>query len=396
MQTIFAFEAVSPNGSLERGLLDADSPEHARALVASRGLMVLGIQARGVRRERRHSISAADLALGLRVLGDLLESGLSVTRALAAFDELAPKSWRESLPHIRQSVREGKSLAAALDAAPLEIPALVIGIAQAGEAGSGIGPAVRRAAELCESSAEMRAAVRSALAYPIVVAIAGVLAVSVLITVVLPRFAKILSDLGQNLPASTQLVLHLSDIARAGLLPIAIGGGVVIAVWRSWVRTAGGRVSWHDFLLRLPFLGDLRLGAGAARMANSLSALLESGVPIAPALGLAARASGDAAIEQRLLEARASIVAGVGLSHALEATRATTGTVVRLIRAGEESGRLPAMLTHAARIEQKRVDQFVRTAVRMLEPALLLTFASVVALIAAALLQAIYSVRPTA
>jgi type II secretory pathway component PulF len=109
----------------------------------------------------------------------------------------------------------------------------------------------------------------------------------------------------------------------------------------------------------------------------------------------AALASGDAELEARLLDARARVIGGQPLSLALETSRAATVTTIRLARAGEESGRLGSMLAHAARIEQKRVDTIVRTAVRMLEPILLLTFASIVALVAAALLQAIYSVRPT-
>ncbi|HEV8499162.1 MAG TPA: type II secretion system F family protein, partial [Gemmatimonadaceae bacterium] len=163
-----------------------------------------------------------------------------------------------------------------------------------------------------------------------------------------------------------------------------------------WTQTESGHRDWHRLLLSAPLLGGIRAGTGAARMAHSLSALLESGVSIGSALTLAARATADAELEARLTFARAAVTAGDPLSRALESSRATTPTVVRLVRAGEESGRLPAMLDHAARIEQQRVDRIVRTGVRLLEPILLLTFASVVALIAAALLQAIYSVRPTA
>jgi general secretion pathway protein F len=318
-----------------------------------------------------------------------------VTRALHTFHDLSPRAWRAALPSITQSVREGNSLAAALAEAPLEIPALVIGIAQAGEAGAGIGPAIRRAADLSEATAETQAAVRSALAYPAVVAVAGVAAIAVLITVVLPRFAKILADLGQTLPASTQLVLHIADIGRAALVPVAVSLLIVAALWRSWIHTDGGRAQWHRALLGLPVLGGLRRGAATARMAHSLAALLDSGVAIAIAISHAARASGDAEMEARLLEARAKIGDGQSLSQALEASRAATETTIRLARAGEESGRLSSMLSHAAKIEQKRVDQIIRTAVRMLEPILLLTFASIVALVAAALLQAIYSVRPS-
>jgi general secretion pathway protein F len=396
MQTVFSFRAIAADGAVERGTLDAESALEARETLVGRGLFVVAIESKGPRQDRRASLSAADLALGLRILANLLESGLPVTRALHAFDDLAPSAWRSALPKIRQSVREGKSLAAALADAPLAIPPLVIGIAQAGEAGSGIGPAIRRAADLAEATAEMQAAVRAALAYPLVVAGAGVLAIGVLITVVLPRFARILADLGQNLPASTQLVLRGADAAHALLLPGVFCAAVAFVAWRAWTGTPQGRAMWHAFLLALPGIGIVRRKTATARMAHSLAALLESGVPIGTAIGHSARATGDAEVETRLLAARDRINSGQSLSQALDATRAASPTTAKLVRAGEESGRLPSMLTHAAKIEQQGADQVVKTAVRMIEPVLLLTFASVVALIAAALLQAIYSVRPPA
>lgn len=395
-ERVFSYEAVAPDGTVDRATVGAADAVEARRAVASRGLFVLSVAEQRFLRARREPLSSADLALGLRILGDLLESGLAVTRALHTFHDLAPRAWRGALPPISQSVREGNSLASALDAAPLEIPALVIGIARAGEAGAGIGPAIRRAADLTEAAAETQAAVRSALAYPAVVAVAGVAAIAVLITVVLPRFAKILADLGQELPASTQLVLHIADGARAALVPFVVAAVVAVAVWRSWVHTPSGRTQWHRALLAIPVFGTLRRGAATARVAHSLAALLDSGVPIAAAMIHASHASGDAELAARLMDARARVTGGQSLSQALSETRAATETTIRLVHAGEESGRLASMLSHAAKIEQKRVDQIVRTAVRMLEPILLLTFASVVALVAAALLQAIYSVRPTA
>jgi general secretion pathway protein F len=393
--SVFAFRAIARDGSFERGTLDATSAGEARETLVGRGLFVLALESKGVRRERRDPLPTGDLALGLRILANLLESGLPVSRALQAFDDLAPRAWRAALPAIRQRVREGKGLAAALAEAPLQIPPLVIGIAQAGEAGTGIGPAIRRAAELTEATAEMQAAVRSALAYPVVVAAAGVCAIGVLITVVLPRFARILADLGQTLPPSTQLVLRGADLAHAMLLPGFFAVVVAFAVWRAWVGTPEGRVLWHQFLLAVPGIGVVRRRTATARMAHSLAALLESGVPIGAAIGHAARASGDAGIEARLLAARERVSSGQPLSQALDAVHAVGPTTAKLVRAGEETGQLPSMLTHAAKIEQQGADQVVKTAVRMLEPVLLLTFASVVALIAAALLQAIYSVRPT-
>ena len=396
MQAVFAYRAANASGTIERGLVDARTARDARDIIVSRGLYLLEIERRAALSECREPLPVADLALGLRMLADLLESGLSMSRALHAFEELAPRGWRPALPHIRQSVREGRTFAAALASAPISIPGLVIGIAQAGEAGSGLGPAIRRAADLMEAAAATRSSIRSALAYPMIVAAAGLLSVGVLMTVVLPRFARILADLGQTLPASTRMVIRSADVARASLIPTAIAIALGAAAWRAWVRTASGRQSWHRFLLSLPLFGAVRRGAAVARMAHSLSALLESGVTIASALVLAGRAMADAELEARLAAARTSVNTGEPFSRALETNAAATPTVVRLARAGEESGRLAAMLGHAARIEQDRADRIVRTAVRLLEPVLLLTFASIVALIAAALLQAIYSVRPVA
>ncbi|MGH7620922.1 MAG: type II secretion system F family protein, partial [Gemmatimonadaceae bacterium] len=300
MQTIFAYRAAASDGRFHAGALDAESADEARDALRSRGLLILNLESRGARVAQRDPISIGDLALGLRILADLLDAGLSVSRALGAFDELAPRGWRPALPHIRQSVREGRGLAASLAAAPIDIPGLVIGIAQAGEAGTGIGQAMRRAAELTEASAETRAQVRAALAYPLLVAAAGAAATTVLLTVVLPRFAKILGDLGQKLPATTRLVIAGADLAHAALIPTLVALGVGVGAWRTWTGTISGRRTWHRLLLGVPLLGSIRRGAAASRTATSLSALLDSGVSMATALTLAAHATGDAELEARV------------------------------------------------------------------------------------------------
>lgn len=395
-QQIFEYRALTAAGVRERGTLDAPSAEDARELLRRRGLFVVGVVSRGSRHERRTSMPSGELALGLRILADLLESGLPLVRALHVFDDLAPGAWQRALPFIREQVREGKGLAAALAAAPVRVPPLVVGIIQAGEAGTGVGAAVRRAADLTDAAAQIRSAFWSALAYPIVVALAGVCAIVVLIGFVLPRFAKILADLGQALPASTQLVLRGAAVAHAAFLPGVFATAVLAMLWRAWTNTQDGAIRWHRMLLRVPGLGSVRARLATARVGHSMSALLDSGIPMSSALALAARAAGDAECEGRIAAARSLVVSGMSLSSALDRTRAVTPTAIKLARAGEESGRLASMLSHAARIEQQSADQTVRVAIRMLEPMLLLAFACAVALIAAALLQAIYSIRPVA
>jgi general secretion pathway protein F len=390
----YAYRAAHRSGLLESGVVRAESADAARELLFARGLFPVEVRAKQDRRPRGSRISAGDLALGLRVLATLLEAGLPVARALAAMDDLAPAAWGPALPALRDSVRQGSGLAAALAAAPVDFPPLVVGLVQAGEAGSGLSTAVARAAELTESAAATRRAVRAALAYPLLLAGAGTASVLLLVGFVLPRFALILDDLGQSLPATARLVLGAAEAARAGFVPAVATALAALALWKVWTSTAEGRARWHALLLDLPLVGEIRRAGAVGRFAAALSALLESGVPLAPALSHATRATGDDALTARILAAREAVVGGRGIASSLDAAGAATPTVVRLIRTGEETGRLVPMLAHGGRIESERAERLVATLVRVLEPALIVGFGAVVALVAAALLQSVYGVRP--
>ena len=391
----FHYRAARGSGAIESGRVRAESAEAARAQLVGRGLFPLEVRAESAGgAPRGPALPAEDLALGLRILATLLESGLPVGRALAAMDDLAPNSWRAVLPELRAAVREGKSVAGALSVSPVAFPPLVIGLLAAGEAGSGLAAAVTRAAELAERGVELRRAIRGALAYPILLCFAGTASVALLVTFVLPRFAAILADLGQQLPPTARLVLAAAEAARAGWLPALAVAVILLALWRAWTAGERGRAQWDAFVLDLPVVGRVRRAAAAGRFTAALAALLESGVPIAPALGHASRAAGDAAVAARVLSARQAVVGGAGLAASLEAEDALTPTAVKLIRAGEETGRLAAMLDRASKLESARAEQMVRGAVRVLEPSLIIAFGGMVALVAAALLQAVYSVRP--
>lgn len=391
----YAYRAARADGAIELGALTAESRDAAVRALQDRGLFPVEVSLAREAASGGARLAVRDLALGMRVLATLLEAGLSMTRALAALPELAPPAWRAVLPAVQRDVAEGASLGAALSKCGLDVPPVVLGLIHAGEAGSGVAPAVRRAAELLEWTAATRAAIRGALAYPVILAVAGTGAVALLVTVVLPRFGAILADLGQTLPPTTRLVLSVAAAVRAWALPGAIAGAVAALLARAWLATDDGRARWHAALLAMPVVGPVRSAAAAGRACAALAALLESGVPLAAALPPAARAAGDAALARRLLAAREGIVVGERPSAALARAGAVTPTAARLIRAGEETGRLAPMLVHAAALESERAEHLVRGAVRLLEPTLILAFGGLVAVVAAALLQAIYSVRPT-
>lgn len=342
----------------------------------------------------RQSLSSADLALGLRLLADLLDAGLPLARALAVLGDVAPASWQKLLPHLQHSIREGKSLGSALRDAPVVIPGVVVGLTLAGETAGGLASAIRTAADERQAAAEMTAAIRSAIAYPALLAVAGVGAIGLMVGVVIPRFATILDDLGQNLPPATSFVLQASQVAREWwLLVLALSAALVLA-GRIWRETPEGRLDMHRWLRRIPIIGSIRSAAGTARVAQTLASLLETGVALRHALPVAAQSSGDAAIEAEIRDASRRIESGDAPSKAMREAGALTPLAIKLMQAGEATGRLTVMLRHAARLEQQRGERLTRASVRMLEPGLILIFAGVVALVAAALLQAVYAVRP--
>src|SRR5690348_6408623 len=160
----FAYRAARADGVTESGELMAESAEAARMALSGRGLWPISVSAQHGRSMLHRRLTSADLALGLRVLATLLESGLPVGKALAAMPDLAPPAWASALPEVERAVREGSSLAAALERAPVEMPPVVIGMIRAGEAGSGLASAVRRTAGLMEEAAAIRSAIRGALA----------------------------------------------------------------------------------------------------------------------------------------------------------------------------------------------------------------------------------------
>lgn len=339
------------------------------------------------------TLPAGDVAAGLRMLSALFEAGLPMSRALDAFEGIAPASWRGAIEPVRERIRGGEMLASAL-AHELHLPSVLIGVIAAGEAAGALAQAVERAAALAEDDAELRSSIRGALVYPAILLVAGAASVGLLVTVVLPRFATILGDLGQQPPAMTRFVLSVTETLHASWAGLLLGGLLTGVLMTLLVRTEQGARTVSGITLRFPGIGPIRHASASSRACLSLAALLDSGVPIAQALTHAADAAGDAAVASRVRAARQAVIEGSRLGASLLATNALTVPALQMLMAGEESGRLAMMSAHAGRMEARRARERTRAAVRLLEPGLILVFGAIVAVVAAALLQAVYTVRP--
>lgn len=388
----YSYRAARQDGAIVTGAVEAESHGQASATLASRGLFAIAVTP--AVEEHRPAASRRDLAIVFRGIAALVSSGVPLERAIAASEPLASGPLRETLSRARVRLREGTSFASALSVGRGVVPGLVIGMVRAGERGSQLGTALDHVAAHLEQEADLVGRVRQALTYPLVLAIAGIASVLVITTVVVPRFAAILGDLGQQLPPATRLLLSLSQLLTHFWMPLlAIA---VVATWSAieWIRRPAGRKQLEEVLLKLPFIGSVRRALATARVMRALGGMLRAGMPLLPALDAAREASGDLAIAERLARSRERVVQGAALAAALEREGAVSASALQLMMVGESSGRVAEMALGAGNLAAQEAERGLRALVTALEPALIVTFGGVVAFTAAALLQAVYSLRP--
>ena len=393
--TAFRYEAAREDGGFVRGVLDAVSEPAAAAVLSSRGLYPVLVEPCPTP-DTRHLFglgrpSRRAQATAFESLTAYVEAGVPLEKALEATERVTSGVLRDALSRAAQRVREGSSLGSALAASHM-FSAVSVGLVRAGERGVGLGPALSHAAAQLEREAETDAHVRAALTYPALLAVVGTGSVALIVLFVIPRFATLLGDLGQSLPVATRLLLVASDAVRHyGLVGAVLGAALAVAA----VRLIGERrAAWHAWLLRLPLVGALRHALASARAARTLGALLGTGTPALAALEIAREAAGDAAVAARIAIARTRVAEGQALTAALAAASALTPSALQLAAIGEGSGRLPVLLAKAADLDEREAERRLKTLVSFLEPGMILLFAGLVAFVAAALLQAVYALRP--
>jgi general secretion pathway protein F len=390
----YRYRAARADGALVRGVVEAASADQAATMLADRGLYPVGLEVAVEADETRRAASRRDLAIVFESLASLVAAGVPLDRAVAASEEVSRGTLREILSAARTALREGRTLSHALAASRGVIPPVVLGMIRAGERGSDLPAALEQVARHLEQEADLVARVRQALAYPLLLAVAGTASVLVIGTVVVPRFGELLGDLGQDLPLATRLLLTGSGILSR-YWPVAVGISAAL-VWgiSEWIKQPDGRKTRDDALLALPVVGRVRQALATARVARALGGMLRAGMPLLPGLDAAREAAGDLAVAARISRARERVSAGASLTGSLEREAALIPAALQLIAVGEATGRLGDMAVRAGDLAAQDAERGLKVLVTLVEPALIVLFGGLVAFVAAALLQAVYSLRP--
>jgi general secretion pathway protein F len=391
MTAEYRYRAARIDGTVLTGRIEAGSPAQAGALLLDRGLEPIAVEPSA--RPHRHAASRRDLALVFRGIAALVTAGVPLETAIGASERLARGALRDALEQSRARLRRGETLAQALDGGGA-VPPVVLGMLRAGDRAGRLGGALEQVATHLELEADLASRLRHALAYPTVLAVAATASVLIIGTVVVPKFAALIGDLGQELPPTTRALLGVTSLVTEHWLALGICGALLTTAAVAWVRQPDGRRRWCELLLAAPAVGAVRLGLATARVCRAFAGSLQVGAPLLAALDAAAEAGGDPAVGQRLFAARERIARGEGVARALELERAVTLGALQLVAVGESSGQLAAMLARAGDLASQETERALGTLVGLIEPLLVVALGGLVAFVAAALLQAIYSIRP--
>ena len=389
----YGYRAANELGAVFEGEIEAQSEQMAIDVLRRRALWATEVWPKPPTRKTREprGIPSGALATMTRALSALLASGVTLEQALSYAGKQSPGTeLREAFTAVREDVRNGRSLSDAFLAQRV-FPALFSALARTGEATGTLDKALERLAEHLERTDELRARMRSALLYPALLGAAAIFGVTVIMLVVVPRFAVLLEQAGSAIPLSTRVLLATSRVATAGW-PILLILTLIAAVgWRQWIAVAGNLRRWHGARLDWPVWGPLERAMAAASYTRTLALAVPSGVDLLAAMSLARGTVQNLAIGSALADGEAAVRGGASLSSSLSSV--LPPLAVQLLGAGEASGSLGPLSARAADTLDSLVQQSLTRAITLIEPVLILAFGGLIGFVALGLLQAIYGMN---
>jgi type IV pilus assembly protein PilC len=323
----------------------------------------------------------------------LLPVGMPLAQALQASSGVASGDVRDAVLDVRSRVERGDTLSAALVVHDRLFSPLYAGLIRAGEKSGDVDAAFARLAQHLEREEQLRGKVMSASIYPLLLACAGSVAVTVLLFFVLPRFVTLLEGSGATLPRSTATLLAVSTALHT-IWPVLLLLPLGIAAFLAWVRaTDEGRRVASRLLLTLPGVRTLRQYALASRFARLVGVLLGGGAPLLAALDDTVQSIGDPLARDDALRIRTRVREGSSLRAAVADSALFPALLAQLIGVGEDAGQLRIFLEKAADIFEERTERATQRLATLAEPAMIVVFGVIVAFVALSLLQAIYGIN---
>ena len=392
----FKYQAFDAHGKMQNGQLNAETEKDALRILRGKNLTPVKIQEskQGLEGARRKKISNADLLDFTNGLCTLVEARVPIDKALRLLDGITESpAMKELVLNLLRDIKEGKSLADAMESHPSVFSKMYVNIVRAGEEGGILHDLLPDLADFLDTNTKTRQAIVSAMIYPIVLLVTGVISVFLLLVFVVPQFAAMFEDAGTGIPPSALFLLNLSDFIQSyGYLFIILAVSLVF-FWYRLDKDPVTKLQKDNFLLSLPLIGRLILYKECAVFSRTLGALLGAGIPLIRSLRVSREVVVNTVLSKHLTDVEEDVRGGAGLGISIEKTGIFPTLLHQLVAVGEESGRTSEILLKSA----STFDNYVRTQmsviVSAMQPALIIFLAIAVGGITITMLSAVFSMN---
>ncbi len=396
----FQYEALATTGQRNQGMLTAASEREVMTMLDARGLFPVRIEpvrtaAVGVRGRR---VKSRLMAAFFSQLADLLRAGVPLLRSVQILEkQTSQPALGEILREINAKVADGTSLANAMAVHPQAFPELAVSMVRAGEEGGFLEDVLERVANFTEHQEDLKAKVVGALAYPIFLAVMGLIVLNVLVIFFIPKFEPVFKKLAEKneLPSLTMFLIGISHLMQDYWWAVLIVLAVAVIGFRHWAGTERGRLLLDAFRLRIPLAGGIYLSLALSRFTRILGTLLRNGIPILQSLKIAKDSTGNKVLTQAIDQAAENVTAGNSLAAPLAACKFLPRDVVEMVAVGEESNQLEKVLLDIANTLEKRTSRQLELFVRLLEPIMLLVMAALTLVVVVGLLLPVFKMSST-
>ncbi|HET9657933.1 MAG TPA: type II secretion system F family protein [Kineosporiaceae bacterium] len=395
----FEYAVRDTKGKLVSGKLEA--PTEAALVAKLRGMGYAPISVKetnqGLNKELKlpggNRVKLKDLAVSSRQFATMINSGLSLLRALSILSEQTEnKTLARTYGEVRNAVEAGQSLSNALARHPNVFPPLMINMCRAGEVGGFLDAVLLQVAENFESEVKLRGKIKSAMTYPVVVFCIAVLAVIGMLWFIVPIFAKMFSSLGGTLPAPTRVLVFLSD-QMPWFVPTAVIGGVAgVMVWHKIRHEEKVRRVVDPFKLKVPVFGRLFQKVAISRFTRNLGTMLHSGVPILQSLEIVGATSGNTVLSDAAKAVEESVRRGESLAGPLAEHKVFPPMVVQMLAVGEDTGAIDTMLHKISDFYDAEVEATTEALTSLIEPLMIAFLGGIIGSMIVALYMPIFQV----
>lgn len=393
----FIYTAVGPDGKKKKGRVEAKTKEMAVANLKQEKNTVLNIEeAGGLAKKVNFSfgkkVKSRDFSVFCHQFVSIISAGVTIVEAFQMLGEQTEnKALKFAIQQVHQDISKGDPLAVAMRRRGGVFPSMLCNMVEAGEASGSLDKSFERMATQFEKDAELEAAVKKAMIYPIVLIFVLIGVIFAMMTFVIPKFMGMFEGLEVDMPKITMVIVNVSNFfVRFWWLILIIAASLFVA-FKAFQASAGGKDFIDRLALRLPVLGPIQQKKACAKLGRTLCTLLGAGVPMIDALEITAKSMDNNNYKRAMSDAKDQVARGVVLSRPLKTSGLFPPMVCHMVSIGEETGNIEAMLENVAGYYEEDVQNATESMMALMEPAIIIVMAFVVGFLILAILSPMFT-----